>query len=106
MEWRARRISQRDGLSDPFVWSVIRDPQGRIVLGSNSNVVALGAHGAEQLVSGKQLPNPSAYELFYDRRGRLWIGTRGSMAIYTNGKVERPPTRACAQSMRSIRTIC
>ena len=90
----ARRVSQRDGLSDPFVWSVIRDPQGRIVLGSNSNVVALGAHGAEQLVSGKQLPNPSAYELFYDRRGRLWIGTRGGMAIYTNGKVERPPALA------------
>ncbi len=87
----ARRISEQDGLVDPFVWSVVRDPQGRIVLGTNSNVVTIGAHGAEQLVSGKQLPNPSAYELFYDHQQRLWIGTRGGIAIYTNGKVERPP---------------
>lgn len=86
----ARRISQRDGLADPFVWSIVRDPHGRIVLGTNSNVVAIGVHGAEELVSGKQLPNPSAYDLFYDRGGRLWIGTRSGIAIYTNGKVERP----------------
>jgi diguanylate cyclase (GGDEF)-like protein len=87
----ARRISQRDGLTDPFVWSIVRDPHGRIVLGTNSNVVTLTADGAVELVSGKQLPNPSAYDLFYDKGGRLWIGTRSGVAIYTNGKVERPP---------------
>jgi diguanylate cyclase (GGDEF)-like protein len=89
-----RRISERDGLSDPFVWSIVRDPHDRIVLGTNSNVVVLGAHGAEELVSGKRLPNPSAYDLFYDTAGRLWIGTRSGIAIYTNGKVERPPALA------------
>jgi diguanylate cyclase (GGDEF)-like protein len=87
----ARRISQRDGLSDPFVWSIVHDTHGNIVLGTNSNVVTLGAHGAEELVSGTQLPNPSAYELFYDSGGRLWIGTRGGVAIYANSKLERPP---------------
>jgi diguanylate cyclase (GGDEF)-like protein len=90
----ARRISQRDGLTDPFIWSIVRDPHGRIVLGSNSNVVALTADGAVELVSGKQLPNPSAYDLFYDKGGRLWIGTRSGLTTYTNGKVER--TRALA----------
>jgi ligand-binding sensor domain-containing protein len=50
----ARRVSQRDGLADPFVWSIVRDPHGRIVLGTNSNVVALGVHGAEELVSGRR----------------------------------------------------
>jgi len=87
----ARRVSQRDGLPDPFVWSVARDPRGRTVLGTNSNVVALDGGGVTQLVSGKQLPNPSAYDLFFDRGGRLWIGTRGGIAIYTDGKIERPP---------------
>ena len=86
----ARRVSQRDGLSDPFVWSVVRDPHGRTVLGTNSNIVALDAGGIVQLVSGKQLPNPSAYDLYFDRAGRLWIGTRGGIAIYADGKVERP----------------
>ena len=87
----ARRVSQRDGLTDPFVWSVARDPHGRTVLGTNSNIVAIDRGGITQLVSGKQLPNPSAYDLFFDRDGRLWIGTRGGIAIYADGKVERPP---------------
>jgi diguanylate cyclase (GGDEF)-like protein len=86
----AWRISQREGLADPFVWSVLRDPQGRTLLGTNSNIVALDANGITQLVAGKQLPNPSAYELYYDHGGRLWIGTRAGVAIYTNGKVEKP----------------
>ncbi|MDR3385518.1 MAG: diguanylate cyclase [Rudaea sp.] len=94
----ARRISERDGLSDPFVWSIVRDPQNRIVLGTNSDIVTLGAHGVEELVSGKQLPNPSAYDLYYDSGGRLWIGTRGGIAIYANGKVERPPALTALDS--------
>ena len=90
----AWRISQRDGLADPFVWSVVRDPHGRTVLGTNSNIVALDSAGVTQLVAGKQLPNPSAYDLFYDRNARLWIGTRAGVAIYTNGKVEKPAALA------------
>ncbi len=86
----ARRISERDGLSDPFVWSIVRDPHGQIVLGTNSNIVLLGEQGAQELVSGKQLPNPSAYDLFYDSSARLWIGTRSGIAIYADGKIERP----------------
>jgi len=85
-----KRVSRRDGLSDPFVWSVARDPQGRIVLGTNSNVAVSGPDGVRELVSGKRLPNPSAYDLFYDSFDRLWIGTRGGIAILSNGELLRP----------------
>jgi len=87
----AWRFAQRDGLSDPFVWSVLRDPHGRMLLGTNSNVVAVENGTVTPLVAGKQLPNPSAYDLFVDRSERLWIGTRGGVAILANGKVEHPP---------------
>ena len=86
-----KRVSRRDGLSDPFVWSVARDPQGRIVLGTNSNVSVIGPDGVRELVAGKRLPNPSAYDLFYDSFDRLWIGTRGGIAILSNGELLRPP---------------
>lgn len=86
----ARRLSQRDGLSDPFVWSVARDPHGKIVLGTNSNVVALDASGSHELIAGKALPNPAAYELYFDEKGRLWIGTRSGIAIYADQKLQRP----------------
>lgn len=86
-----QRVSRRDGLADPFVWSVAGDPQGRIVLGTNSNVAVWTPAGTSELIPGSQLPNPSAYDLFYDSGGRLWVGTRGGLAIYADGKVTRPP---------------
>jgi len=86
-----QRVSRRDGLSDAFVWSVAKDPHGGIVLGTNSNVAAWSAEGARPLISGSQLPNPSAYDLFYDSAARLWVGTRAGVAIYSGGKIIRPP---------------
>ena len=86
----AKLIGMRQGLVDPLIWSVVRDPQGRLVLGSNSNVMRLDADGLHELVSGKQLPNPSAYELNYDLQGRLWIGSRAGLAIYDRGEVRTP----------------
>ena len=85
-----KRVSRRDGLTDPFVWSVASDPQGRIVLGTNSNVAVSGPDGVKELVAGSRLPNPSAYDLFYDSFGRLWIGTRGGVAILDRGAIQRP----------------
>lgn len=85
-----QRVSRRDGLVDPFVWSVARDPQGHIVLGTNSNVAVWAGHGTQELVAGGRLPNPSAYDLFYDSSERLWIGTRGGLAILDHGTMTRP----------------
>lgn len=87
----ARRLSTRDGLADPFVWSVVRAPDGRIVLGTNSDVETFDGKHVQMLVSGKSLPNPSAYELYYDHRGRLWIGTRAGIAVYDHGRIATPP---------------
>lgn len=86
----ARRLSTRDGLADPFVWSVLRAPDGRIVLGTNSDIEAFDGKHMQVLVSGKSLPNPSAYELYYDHRGRLWIGTRAGLSIYDHGRLDTP----------------
>lgn len=86
-----RRVSTRDGLADPFVWSVVRAPDGRIVFGTNSDVETFDGTHVQQLVSGKLLTNPSAYELYYDHRGRLWIGTRAGLAIHDHGRLVTPP---------------
>ncbi len=74
------RVTTRDGLTDPLTWSVVLDPAGQLVVGTNSNVMVRTAAGMQVLVDGSVLPNPAAYELNYDRRGRLWIGTRAGLA--------------------------
>lgn len=86
-----QRVSRRDGLSDAFVWSVARDAQGRIALGTNSNVAALSLQGTTELIAGSRLPNPSAYDLFFDSTNRLWVGTRAGIALFADGQVVRPP---------------
>ncbi len=85
-----QRVSRRDGLADAFVWSVVKDPHGHIVLGTNSNVATWSTAGAQEKIDGSQLPNPSAYNLFYDSSERLWVGTRAGVAILAEGKISRP----------------
>ncbi|MER3546903.1 MAG: hypothetical protein C4338_04575 [Rhodanobacteraceae bacterium] len=86
----ARRVSARDGLTDPFVWSVVHAPGGEILFGTNSDVDRFDGQLAHLLVAGSALPNPSVYELYFDRRNRMWIGTRAGIAIYDHGKIVAP----------------
>ncbi len=89
-----KQLGKREGLIDPLIWSLARDGQGRIVLGSNSNVMRLTDGGIEEIVSTRQIPNLSAYELSYDSHDRLWIGMRSGMAIVDQGKVVTPEALA------------
>ena len=86
----AARVGVAEGLTDSLIWSVTRDPQGRIVLGSNSNVMRMDPDGIHEIVSSRQIPNLTAYELNYDSAGRLWIGMRAGLAVYDGERVVTP----------------
>ncbi|MBQ4854876.1 diguanylate cyclase [Rhodanobacter sp. B2A1Ga4] len=86
-----RSVSTRDGVLDSLVWSIVRAPDGKIVFGTNSDVETFDGKRAQPLIPGSALPNPSAYELYYDRRGRLWVGTRAGVAVYERGRNVTPP---------------
>ena len=77
-----RKVSVRDGVADPLVWSVIKAPDGRIVFGTNSDVEVFDGKQVRTLIPGSALPNPSAYELYYDRQDQLWVGTRAGIAVF------------------------
>ncbi len=77
-----RRISRHEGLADALVWSVVRAPSGQMVIGTNSDVERVDGNSTQVLIPGSSLPNPSAYELDYDHRGRLWVGTRAGIAVF------------------------
>ncbi|MBD8872184.1 ligand-binding sensor domain-containing diguanylate cyclase [Rhodanobacter sp. DHB23] len=94
------RVSSRDGLADPLVWSVARAPDGRIVIGTNSDVEVYDGHDVQPLIAGKRLPNPSAYELYYDRQGRLWVGTRSGIAVFDGDRDVTPPAMSALASLQ------
>ncbi|MEO6801275.1 MAG: diguanylate cyclase [Rhodanobacter sp.] len=95
-----RQVSVRDGVADPLVWSVVKGPGGQIVFGTNSDVEAFDGKRVRTLIPGSALPNPSAYELYYDRRNRLWVGTRGGVAVFDQGHDVTPATLSALRSWR------
>jgi diguanylate cyclase (GGDEF)-like protein len=95
-----RQVSVRDGVADPLVWSVVKAPDGKIVFGTNSDVEVFDGKHVRTLIPGSALPNPSAYELYYDRRGRLWVGTRGGIAVFDQGRDVTPAALSALRSWR------
>ena len=95
-----RHVSMRDGVLDPLVWSVLKAPDGRIVFGTNSDVEAFDGKRVRSLIPGSALPNPSAYELYYDRQGRLWVGTRAGIAVFDHGQDVTPAALSALRSWR------
>ncbi len=95
-----QRVSVREGVTDPLVWSIVRAPDGRVVLGTNSDVEVFDGQRARMLIPGSALPNSSAYELYYDRRGRLWVGTRAGIAVYDQARDVTPAALSALGSWR------
>jgi diguanylate cyclase (GGDEF)-like protein len=85
-----RRYSVEHGLADPIVWSVARDPDGRLWVGGNDGLSEFDGERFERVVQAEQLPHPNAYTLLAEP-GLLWIGTRRGLVQYTQGRVLTPP---------------
>lgn len=85
-----RRVSRRDGVTDSLVWSVTRSPHGELVLGTNSDVEIFDGQTTRTLIPGSALSNPSAYELAWDHRGRLWVGTRAGINVFDQARKVTP----------------
>ncbi len=87
----AQRIGSQHGLSDPFVWSVARGPDERVWFGTATGLWRLDTSGSPVLVSSTlELPNSAVYNLYFDRDGQAWLGTRSGMALW-DGNVLRQP---------------
>lgn len=85
-----RRYSVEHGLVDPIVWSVARDPDGRVWVGGNNGLSEFDGERFRSVLSAEQLPHPNAYTLLAEP-GRLWIGTRRGLVQWTEGSVVSPP---------------
>ena len=75
-----RRYSTAEGLHEPTVWSLARDPDGRrLWVGTNDGLALFEDGRFRQVVPGDRLPHPHAYTLLPEADG-VWIGTRRGLA--------------------------
>ncbi|MEO7051633.1 MAG: diguanylate cyclase [Rhodanobacter sp.] len=93
-------VSTRDGVVDPLVWSVLKSPDGQIVFGTNSDVEVFDGQRVRTLIPGSALPNPSAYELYFDQSNRLWVGTRAGIAVFDHGQDVTPSALSALRNWR------
>lgn len=86
-----RRHAAREGLHEPTVWSVARDPDGeRLWVGTNDGLALFSGGRFQRAVPGPELPHPHAYTLLPEADG-VWIGTRRGLAwLSAAGELERP----------------
>lgn len=88
----AARTSVEDGLTDPFVWSVVADDAGAIWVGTNTGIERINPdHSVELITSTRALPDSSVYNLFQAGNRDLLIGTRAGMARWNGTELTRPP---------------
>jgi len=86
-----RRYAAAEGLHEPTVWSVARDPDGeRLWVGTNDGLAVFAGGRFRVAVPGEALPHPHAYTLLAEPEG-VWIGTRRGLArLRADGRLERP----------------
>jgi diguanylate cyclase (GGDEF)-like protein len=84
-----RRHGVDEGLQDPVVWSVARDPAGGVWIGGNDGLSHYRDGAVRQVLPGSALPHPNAYTLLAEKNA-LWIGTRRGAALLRDGRLEHP----------------
>ncbi len=88
-----RRYSSDEGLSDPLVWTLARDPDGSLWVGTGNGLARLRDGRYQQVLRRAQLPADVPYTLLAEP-GQLWIGTRRGALLYRAGRVTEPPLLA------------
>ncbi|WP_141728830.1 ligand-binding sensor domain-containing diguanylate cyclase [Rheinheimera salexigens] len=74
-----QRFSTKQGLTDPFVWS-IQPWQQHLLVGTNDGLALLQDDKFQALSANKNLPNPLVYSMLLDSQSKLWVGTRGGLS--------------------------
>lgn len=88
------RFSTEDGLSDPFVWSVMTTDAG-LYIGTNTGLEILRSDGRiRPITSTLSLFDASVYNIYAEHTGSILIGTRGGMARWNGEALVSDPAWA------------
>ena len=82
-----KKLTMKNGLVDNNIWKIIQDREGNLWFGSKSNGVSkLNSERFKIYKSEEDLPYPAVNAVFRDSKKRVWLGTRGGVAIWDGAK--------------------
>ncbi|WNO60065.1 diguanylate cyclase [Rheinheimera sp. MMS21-TC3] len=76
---QTQRYSTKQGIADPFVWS-LQPWREHMLVGTNNGLSLLNDGQFETVPANKHIPNPLVYSMFLDSKHRLWLGLRGGLS--------------------------
>src|SRR5260221_12761147 len=74
-EGTIRQFVQTNGVQNPFIWSVLEDPQGRLLAGTWGKGLFVRQGNGFQISAGMQDRGAAVPALYLARNGTLWAGT-------------------------------
>ncbi|MBK9375201.1 MAG: hypothetical protein IPN03_16135 [Holophagales bacterium] len=96
---------KRDGLPSDLLWSLHRDRNGALWVGSDgAGLVRISKERIESFSAGDGLSHPFVRSIAEDREGSVWIGTNGGLNRFRDRKVLVYGAREglADQSVRSV----
>src|SRR5260221_5226774 len=84
-EGTIRQFVQTNGVQNPFIWSVLEDPQGRLLAGTWGKGLFVRQGNGFQISAGMQDRGAAVPALYLARNGTLWAGTDLGLVRYEGG---------------------
>ncbi|MBL9171016.1 MAG: hypothetical protein JNN07_25010 [Verrucomicrobiales bacterium] len=85
-----RRYAEAEGLSNPFVWSIVEDPQGEVWAGTWAGGLFRWTGSGFSIVDAlRDEGYPPVTSLFVSPQGGLWMGTQKGVRYWKAGEVRK-----------------
>lgn len=85
-QYPSRHITIKDGLPDKSVYSILKDHNGVLWLGTMNGLVSISGKDIKVYKMSDGLPHNSCWQLVEDQYNTIWIGTYGGGLSCYDGK--------------------
>jgi ligand-binding sensor domain-containing protein len=79
-----------DGLNNNYVWSIVEDRKGNILIGTGKGVSCYDGKSFTDFTLHQSFGERAIWTLFEDTKGRIWIGTDVNGIYFYDGKSFSP----------------
>lgn len=86
-QYFSKQLTTKDGLPDNNIYSVLKDRDGNLWVGTANGLAVKGAKLTKIYKKKDGLPNNACWQIIQDQLGQIWIGTYGGgLALFQNEK--------------------
>jgi sensor histidine kinase YesM len=85
-QYPSRHITVKEGLPDKSIYSILKDSNGILWLGTLNGLVSISGNKTQNFKTAQGLPHNSCWQLVEDKYNNIWIGTFGGGLSCYNGK--------------------